>query len=49
MSRTPDSPPLAAGGAGKWPKDGSVPDYVSDWIDWLLTPKDQRPADQQTL
>ncbi len=47
--RTKDSPPLSSGGAAKWPKDGSVPDYVEHWIDWLLTPKDQRPAGQETL
>jgi hypothetical protein len=49
MPRTPDSPPLVAGSAGKWPKDGSVPDYVQDWINWLLTPKAERRDDQQTL
>jgi integrase len=48
MPRDENSPPLASGGGGKWPKDGSVPDYVQHWIDWLLTPKAER-GDLQTL
>ena len=39
---------LVSGVAGHWPKDGSVPEYVAAWIDWLLTPKLEREPGNQT-
>lgn len=39
---------LPAGGGAKWPRDGSMPEHVSNFIDWLLTPEWERAYDCKT-
>jgi hypothetical protein len=35
-------------GYRQWPLDGSLPDYVQAYVEWLVTPDWERPADQKS-